>query len=68
MFLFAVMQIEARAIALLGGESNQMQMFQEKPWLFFWMEADGTSLGEPSIHRFGHFFGASGWLVLTPGS
>ena len=67
MFLFAVMQIEARAIALLGGESNQMQMFQ-KPWLSFWVEADGTSLGEPSIHRFGRFFGASRWLVLTPGS
>ena len=31
MFSFAVMQIEARVIALLGGEGNQMQVFQEKP-------------------------------------
>ena len=30
MFLFVVIQIEARAIALLGAEVNQMQMFQEK--------------------------------------
>ena len=68
MFLFIVMQIEARAIALLGGEVNQMQMFQEKAWCLFWVEADGTRLGEASIHRFGRFFGAWGDWCWLPGA